>query len=81
MFPQSGRKWTMVVSSGLMGASILLLSKADTIAKNEGLFALQYFFQSMFDPAKRFIVVVVFILGESALVTQGWLHEGYDHGT
>lgn len=39
----------MVVSSGLMGASILLLSKADTIAKNEGLFALQYFFQSMFN--------------------------------
>ncbi|KIE00751.1 membrane transporter, partial [Metarhizium majus ARSEF 297] len=47
--PAIGRKWTMVVSSGLMGASILLLSKADTIAKNEGLFALQYFFQSMFN--------------------------------
>ncbi|KAF5138925.1 Major facilitator-type transporter hxnZ [Metarhizium anisopliae] len=27
--PAIGRKWTMVVSSGLMGASILLLSKAD----------------------------------------------------
>ncbi|TWU72899.1 hypothetical protein ED733_004421 [Metarhizium rileyi] len=47
--PAIGRKWTMVISSGLMGTSIILLSKADTIAKNEGLFALEYFFQSMFN--------------------------------
>ncbi|KAG8406066.1 hypothetical protein J3458_021402 [Metarhizium acridum] len=47
--PAIGRRWTMVVSSGLMGVSIILLSKADTIAKNESLFALQYFFQSMFN--------------------------------
>ncbi|KAG6035473.1 hypothetical protein E4U41_006076 [Claviceps citrina] len=47
--PDFGRKWTMVLSSGLMGMSIVLLSRADTIAKREGLFALEYFFQSMFN--------------------------------
>lgn len=39
----------MVFSSTLMGASIFLLSQVDTPAKNEGLFALEYFFQSMFN--------------------------------
>lgn len=47
--PAFGRKWTMVLSSGLMGASILLLSTVDTRAKNEGLFTMEYFFQSMFN--------------------------------
>lgn len=47
--PSMGRKWTMVVSSGLMGASIFLLSTVDTVAKNEGLFTMEYFFQSMFN--------------------------------
>ena len=39
----------MVISSGLMGAAIFLLSTVDTVAKNEGLFTLEYFFQSMFN--------------------------------
>lgn len=47
--PSIGRKWTMVLSSGLMGTSILLLSVVDTRAKNEGLFTMEYFFQSMFN--------------------------------
>ncbi|KAG6061880.1 hypothetical protein E4U17_006686 [Claviceps sp. LM77 group G4] len=47
--PAIGRQWTMVLSSGLMGMSIILLSRADSIAKREGLFALEYFFQSMFN--------------------------------
>ncbi|TPX07166.1 uncharacterized protein E0L32_010869 [Thyridium curvatum] len=47
--PSVGRKWTMVVSAGLMGASIFLLSAVDTRAKNEGLFTMEYFFQSMFN--------------------------------
>ncbi|KAJ6438770.1 membrane transporter [Purpureocillium lavendulum] len=47
--PAIGRKWTMVISSGLMGAAIFLLSTVDTVAKNEGLFTLEYFFQSMFN--------------------------------
>lgn len=47
--PFMGRKWTMVLSSGLMGTAICLLSTVDTVAKNEGLFTLQYFFQSMFN--------------------------------
>ncbi|KAI9897428.1 hypothetical protein N3K66_007284 [Trichothecium roseum] len=47
--PAFGRKWTMCVSSGLMGASILLLSVVDTVPKNEGLFTMEYFFQSMFN--------------------------------
>lgn len=49
MIPAVGQKWTMVVSSGLMGASILLLSIVDTVAKNQGIFTMQYFFQSMFN--------------------------------
>jgi len=47
--PSIGRKYTMVLSSGLMGASIFLLSVVDTRAKNEGLFTMEYFFQSMFN--------------------------------
>lgn len=47
--PSIGRKWTMVLSSGLMGASILLFATVDTVAKNLGLFTMEYFFQSMFN--------------------------------
>ncbi|KAJ4206431.1 hypothetical protein NW759_014220 [Fusarium solani] len=47
--PAFGRKWTMVLSAALMGTSILLFSTVDTRAKNEGLFAMEYFFQSMFN--------------------------------
>ncbi|KAF4974585.1 hypothetical protein FZEAL_8512 [Fusarium zealandicum] len=47
--PAIGRKWTMVLSAALMGTSILLFSTVDTRAKNEGLFTMEYFFQSMFN--------------------------------
>ncbi|KAL2681398.1 hypothetical protein Neosp_009009 [[Neocosmospora] mangrovei] len=47
--PAFGRKWAMVLSAALMGTSILLFSTVDTRAKNEGLFAMEYFFQSMFN--------------------------------
>ncbi|EGX94885.1 membrane transporter [Cordyceps militaris CM01] len=47
--PTLGRKWTMVFSSALMGTSIFLLATVDSVAKREGLFALEYFFQSMFN--------------------------------
>jgi MFS family permease len=47
--PAIGRKWTMVLSAGLMGASIFIFSIVDTRAKNEGLFTMEYFFQSMFN--------------------------------
>ena len=47
--PAVGQKWTMTLSSGLMGASIFLLSTVDTVAKNQGIFTMQYFFQSMFN--------------------------------
>lgn len=47
--PAIGRKWTMCFSSGMMGISILLLSIVDTVPKNEGLFTMEYFFQSMFN--------------------------------
>ncbi|KAK5996102.1 MFS siderochrome iron transporter 1 [Cladobotryum mycophilum] len=49
LIPSVGRKWSMVVSSGLMGASIFAFSAVDTVAKNSGLFAMEYFFQSMFN--------------------------------
>ncbi|KAI1354306.1 major facilitator superfamily domain-containing protein [Xylaria sp. FL0043] len=47
--PSLGRKWTMTISSGLMGASIFLFATVDTVPKNLGLFTLEYFFQSMFN--------------------------------
>lgn len=47
--PAFGRKWTMCISSALMGISIILLSVVDTVPKNEGLFTMEYFFQSMFN--------------------------------
>lgn len=47
--PAIGRKWTMTASSGLMGISIFLFSTVDTVSKNQGLFTLEYFFQSMFN--------------------------------
>lgn len=47
--PRFGRKWTMTLSSALMGVSIILFATVDTVAKNLGLFTLEYFFQSMFN--------------------------------
>ncbi|KAF5019936.1 hypothetical protein F66182_8033 [Fusarium sp. NRRL 66182] len=47
--PAIGRKWTMVFSAALMGTSIFLFSTVNTRAKNEGLFTMEYFFQSMFN--------------------------------
>ncbi|KAF9870645.1 major facilitator superfamily transporter [Colletotrichum karsti] len=47
--PAVGRKWTMVLSAALMGISIILFSTVDTRPKHEGLFAMEYFFQSMFN--------------------------------
>lgn len=47
--PSIGQKWTMVLSAALMGVSIFLFSIVDTVAKNEGMFAMEYFFQSMFN--------------------------------
>jgi MFS family permease len=47
--PTVGRKWTMVISSGLMGASIFIFSTANSEASNIGLNTMEYFFQSMFN--------------------------------
>ncbi|KAF2673622.1 MFS general substrate transporter [Microthyrium microscopicum] len=47
--PAIGRKWTMVLSSGLMGASIFIFSTVNTQAANVGLNLMEYFFQSMFN--------------------------------
>ncbi|KAH8900852.1 MFS general substrate transporter [Thozetella sp. PMI_491] len=44
-----GRKYTMILSAAFMGISIFLFSIVDTRAKREGLFATEYFFQSMFN--------------------------------
>lgn len=45
--PSIGRKWTMVVSSGLMGISIFIFATVNTEASNIGLNMMEYFFQSM----------------------------------
>lgn len=47
--PAIGQKWTMVFSSGLMGASLFLFATVNSVAKNNGLFTMEYFFQSMFN--------------------------------
>ncbi|KAK4993810.1 hypothetical protein LTR50_000023 [Elasticomyces elasticus] len=47
--PAIGRKWTMVISSGLMGASIFIFSAVNNEASNIGLNIMEYFFQSMFN--------------------------------
>jgi MFS family permease len=44
-----GRKWTMVVSSALMGVSIFVFSTVNDAASNIGLNVMEYFFQSMFN--------------------------------
>lgn len=47
--PTIGRKWTMVTSSGLMGASIFIFSAVNDERSNIGLNVMEYFFQSMFN--------------------------------
>ncbi|UJO25349.1 MFS siderochrome iron transporter 1 [Fulvia fulva] len=47
--PAIGRKWTMVISSALMGISIFLFSTVNSEASNIGLNVMEYFFQSMFN--------------------------------
>jgi MFS family permease len=47
--PKFGRKWTMTLSSGLMGCSILAFSAVNSQASNIGLNAMEHFFQNMFN--------------------------------
>ncbi|KAF2083523.1 MFS general substrate transporter [Saccharata proteae CBS 121410] len=47
--PHVGRKYTMMVSAGLMGASIFIFSAVNSEASNIGLNVMEYFFQSMFN--------------------------------
>ncbi|KAH4050201.1 hypothetical protein HBH49_129480 [Parastagonospora nodorum] len=47
--PSVGRKWTMVISSALMGVSIFLFSAVNSAASNIGFNVMEYFFQSMFN--------------------------------
>jgi MFS family permease len=44
-----GRKWTMVISSAMMGISIFLFSSVNSAASNIGFNVMEYFFQSMFN--------------------------------
>ncbi|PNS19895.1 hypothetical protein CAC42_7862 [Sphaceloma murrayae] len=47
--PAVGRKYTMVISSALMGVSIFIFSAVNDEASNIGLNVMEYFFQSMFN--------------------------------
>jgi len=47
--PGVGRKYTMVISSALMGVSIFIFSTVNTQPANIGLNVMEYFFQSMFN--------------------------------
>ena len=47
--PGMGRKWTMVISSGLMAASLFIFATITSEASNIGINLMEYFFQSMFN--------------------------------
>ncbi|KAF2027678.1 MFS general substrate transporter [Setomelanomma holmii] len=47
--PLLGRKYTMVLSSAMMGVTIFLLTAINSAASNIGFSTLEYFFQSMFN--------------------------------
>ena len=47
--PSFGRKWTLVLSSMLMGVSLFLYSIVSTEASHVGLNAMAYFFQALFN--------------------------------
>jgi MFS family permease len=47
--PVLGRKYTMVLSSAMMGVTIFLFSSVNSAASNIGFSLLEYFFQSMFN--------------------------------
>lgn len=47
--PRVGRKWTMVLSSAAMAASLFLFVTINSQAGNIGVNAMEYFFQSMFN--------------------------------
>lgn len=47
--PRVGRQLAMMISSGLMGASIFIYSTVNSQATNIGLNMMEYFFQSMFN--------------------------------
>lgn len=48
-FRALGRKWTMVFSSGLMGASLFIFTTVNSQASNIGLNVLEYVFQTIFN--------------------------------
>ena len=47
--PIIGRKWGMIISSALMGASLFLFAAVNSEASNIGFNMMEYFFQSMFN--------------------------------
>ena len=47
--PALGRKWTLVLSSMMMGVSLFLYSVVTTEASHVGFNAMEYFFQSLFN--------------------------------
>lgn len=55
--PAVGRKGIMIISSGLMAASIFIFSAVNTEASNIGLNVLEYIFQSCFNDKSHLIAV------------------------
>ncbi|ORY35640.1 major facilitator superfamily domain-containing protein [Naematelia encephala] len=47
--PRVGRKWSMVVSAGLMGVSLALYQLVDSIPANIAFNAMEYWFQSLYN--------------------------------
>ena len=60
--PALGRKWTLVLSSMLLGISLFLYCIVNTEASHVGINAMEYFFQSLFNAvvSSRFLIHLPF---------------------
>ena len=68
--PALGRKWTLVLSSMLLGISLFLYCIVNTEASHVGINAMEYFFQSLFNAvvSSRFLIHLPFGLTFGAAV-------------
>lgn len=65
--PALGRKWTLVISSMLMGISLFLYSIVNTEANHVGFNAMEYFCQTLFNAVvrTRFFIHILLLVSYS----------------
>lgn len=81
--PGAGRKWTMVVSSAFMGASLFIWTTVNSQASNIGLNVMEYFFQSMFNAVLYSFVAEAYpatVRGTASGVASFWGRYGFMNG-